>query len=99
MNELLRVRAQLRLLTEAEGGKRTPIASGYRPNHNFAGPENRSMCVGQIDLMYRERLNPGETAVVSITFQPSSALPKSLQPGRSWRVQEGARLVGIATIE
>jgi elongation factor Tu len=90
------VRARIRLLATAEGGKTVPIRGSYRPNHNFFGPENRNMAVGLIDLADGETLNPGENRVLDIIFLtwPGS----ELYPGREWRIQEGAQLVGTGQV-
>ncbi|MBS0334269.1 MAG: hypothetical protein JSS35_15990 [Proteobacteria bacterium] len=90
------VRAEVRLLSTAEGGKRVPIRESYRPNHNFFGAENLDMAMGFIDFASGDQMKPGETRVLEINFLswPASAL----QPGREWRIQEGLQLVGIGRI-
>jgi hypothetical protein len=43
MDDKVRVRASIRFLATAEGGRASPLAGGgsYRPNHNFFGPDER----------------------------------------------------------
>lgn len=92
------VRANIRLLPTAESGRTTPIQGSYRPNHNFFGPDNRDMAVGCIELPAGVALHPGESMDLSITFLPWDRLEGELWPGRTWRIQEGARLMGIGTV-
>jgi len=58
-DERILVRANIRLLSTAEGGRTTPIRGSYRPNHNFFGPDDRNMTVGFIDLPEGKELHPG----------------------------------------
>jgi hypothetical protein len=44
------------MLRTEDGGRRTGIRSGYRPNHNFGPAEGRTFYIGQIDF-------PGETLI------------------------------------
>jgi len=52
------VEATISLLSTEDGGKSRPIGTRYRPNHNFGGPENRNMFVGQVELQENEFLYP-----------------------------------------
>lgn len=92
--ERISVLAKVRLLPETKWSKR----ANYRPNHNFFGPEDRNMTVGEIDIPEGEVLLPGETMEVPITFINWPGLEGQIYPGREWRIQEGAMLVGIGTI-
>jgi elongation factor Tu len=99
-NEMISVRANIRLLPTSESGRTAPIRGGssYRPNHNFFGPENRNMTVGSIDLPEDGDLYPGESMDVLVTFLKWYGLEGQVYPGRDWRIQEGAKLVGIGTV-
>jgi hypothetical protein len=92
------VRANVRLLPTAESGRTTPIRGSYRPNHNFFGPDSRNMTVGFIDLPEGMELHPGESIDLSIMFWNWPGLGDQIYAGREWRIQEGAKLVGIGTI-
>ncbi|HEY1427673.1 MAG TPA: hypothetical protein VGF50_13465 [Caulobacteraceae bacterium] len=96
----VRVRASIRLLGAAEGGRNTSLEGGvsYRPNHNFFDASNREMAMGFIDLPAGERWLPGETKEMELTFWTWPALESILTAGREWRVQEGPQLVGIGTV-
>ena len=98
MNQELAVRATIRLLPTRESGRTPPIRSGYRPNHNFFGPENRDMAVGPIDMPDGTELKPGESADLTVRFQIVPEFRDQIYAGREWRIQEGGKLVGIGTI-
>jgi elongation factor Tu len=88
------VLAKVRLLPETKWSKRAI----YRPNHNFFGPEDRTMTMGQINIPEGQVLLPGESMEVPITFINWPGLEGQIYPGREWRIQEGATLVGMGTI-
>ena len=93
------VRAKIRLLPTAEGGRTSPVRGGsYRPNHNFFGPDSRTMTIGSIDLPDGTELHPGESIELPIVFCSWPGLNSQIYPGREWRIQEGAQLVGIGTV-
>jgi elongation factor Tu len=92
------VRAILRLLRREEGGRRSGIRSGYRPNHNFGGPDDREFYVGQVDFDGDDPIELGNSREVSVRFISGPGLRDKLQAGRTWRIQEGGRLVGEATV-
>jgi elongation factor Tu len=56
------------------------------------------MTIGQIDIPEGEVLLPGETMEVPITFLNWEGLEGQIYPGREWRIQEGAALVGMGTV-
>jgi translation elongation factor EF-Tu-like GTPase len=95
---IVKVEATLSLLPTSESGRTAPIGRGYRPNHNFGSASDRSMYVGEVLLQDQEWLFPGESAQVAVCFMEAPGLALFLQPGRTWRIQEGARLVAIATL-
>jgi len=96
--ERISVRANVRLLPASEGGRTSAIRGSYRPNHNFLGPDNRNMTIGFIDLPEGMELCPGESIDLPIVFWNWPGLKDQIYPGRVWRIQEGAKLVGIGTV-
>ena len=86
------------MLSSNQGGRRTAIRSGYRPNHNFGGAENRKFYIGQVDLGAREILNPGDSHEVSIEFLHGPGIEEAVKAGATWRIQEGPQLVAIGTV-
>jgi elongation factor Tu len=98
MNEGITVKANIRLLPTGEGGRASSIKGSYRPNHNFFGPDNRDMTIGFIDLPDGTELRPGDDIDLPITFWNWPGLEGQIHQGREWRIQEGAKLVGIGTV-
>lgn len=96
--ESISVRANIRLLSTAEGGRTSPIRGSYRPNHNFFGSDNREMTIGFVDLPDGMELSPGDSIDLPITFCSWPGLRGQIYPGREWRIQEGGRLIGIGTV-
>ena len=92
------VRAEVRLLPTYESGRVHPVRGSYRPNHNFFGPDGRNMTIGAIDLPDHGELHPGQSIKVTITFVGWPGLRRHVHPGREWRIQEGARLVGVGKV-
>ena len=92
------IRASIRLLPSSESGRTTPIRGSYRPNHNFFGPDNRNMTIGFIDLPEGKVLHPGESIELPILLWKWPGIEREIYPGREWRIQEGARLVGMGIV-
>lgn len=99
MNSGAFIRAELSLRTTAEGGRRRPVVSGYRPNF-WIGHLSRGKRVyndGMILLEGIEQLEPGSSAIARI--QP--ALPdlwSHMMVGTTIDVCEGSRVVGTARV-
>jgi elongation factor Tu len=85
-----RFTAQLRVLTTAEGGRRTAFATGYRPQFHLRTADT----VGLIDLGPGEVAEPGSTVTAEITL--GVRLP--LTSGQGFAVREGGRTVAAGTI-
>ena len=92
------VEARVALLSEREGGKLRPITARYRPNHNFGGPDNPIMYIGQVEIPQGEWMHPGETRNLQVTFLSEPGLAEKLMPGAKWRLQEGRRFIGTAEV-
>ncbi|UGT44715.1 elongation factor Tu [Nocardia yamanashiensis] len=81
--------ARVRLLSAAQGGRRTPIASGYRPQF-FLRTGDVS---GQV-VLPQGRAVPGETVEMTVTLD--RAVP--LEPGLGFAVREGNLTVAAGTV-
>ncbi|MEV6276332.1 elongation factor Tu [Nocardia sp. NPDC051832] len=85
-----RFTARLHLLSAAEGGRRTPIATGYRPQFYLRTGD----VVGDVTLD-APRAHPGDTVEVRVTL----GQPVPLEPGLGFAVREGGRTVAAGTID
>ncbi|GAA2272055.1 MULTISPECIES: elongation factor Tu [Kitasatospora] len=83
--------ARLHLLSTAEGGRRTPIGSGYRPQFYLRTGD----VVGEVQLPGGPGVAlPGETLEVAVTL----GQPVPLEPGLGFAVREGGRTVAAGTV-
>ena len=94
----IRVRSMITLLSSESGGRNSPVRKGYSPNHNFGDETNREFYIGRLELSEEDSLAPGESRELVIHFLSGQGLRENLTPGRSWRIQEGAKLVGEGTV-
>ncbi|MFD7551378.1 elongation factor Tu [Streptomyces sp. NPDC059578] len=85
-----RFTAQVYVLSSAEGGRSTPITTGYRPQFYIRTAD----VVGDIDLGERAVARPGDT--VSVTVELGRDVP--LEPGLGFAIREGGRTVGAGTV-
>jgi len=93
----MELRAHLRLLTAHEGGRRSPIASGYRPDVNFEPPTDHLFGVNI--RFERELLYPGEEVDVVIEPRcPELWKPEWLASNAAFRVCEGLRVIAVGTV-
>ncbi|MFC9896452.1 elongation factor Tu [Nocardia sp. NPDC127579] len=83
-----RCTARLHLLSAAEGGRRTPITSGYRPQFYLRTGD----VVGDVTLA--APAHPGDTVEVTVTL----GQPVPLEPGLGFAVREGGRTVAAGTV-
>ncbi|WP_214406291.1 elongation factor Tu [Pseudonocardia lacus] len=83
-------RGELRLLGAAEGGRHTPVRSGYRPQFHL-----RTADVGGVlDLGDVERVEPGSVATATVRL----GSPEPLEVGLGFAVREGGRTVAEGTV-
>jgi len=89
------VEAEVTLLATERGGRRSPAATGHRPQHRVLPDYQTS---GEHCYIGRTQLQPGETALATIKFLSPEAYPHCLWVGRVLEVAEGDRVVGSARI-
>ena len=94
----IRIRARIRLLSTAEGGRAVPVRGSWRPNHNFGAADNLEMDVAFIEFAEGEMLSPGEATERDLLFWSRPRLDEVLTLGREWRIQEGRQIVGVGTV-
>ncbi|MFC7310665.1 elongation factor Tu [Streptomyces monticola] len=85
-----RFTAQVYVLSAREGGRTTPVVSGYRPQFYLRTAD----VVGDIDLGDVAVARPGDT--VTMTVELGRDVP--LEPGLGFAIREGGRTVGAGTV-
>ncbi|AEM83144.1 elongation factor Tu [Streptomyces violaceusniger] len=85
-----RFTARVYVLSAAEGGRRTPVSTGYRPQFYLRTAD----VVGAVDLGPVAVARPGDT--VTMTVELGRAVP--LEPGLGFAIREGGRTVGAGTV-
>ncbi|MFJ7294687.1 elongation factor Tu [Streptomyces collinus] len=85
-----RFSAQVYVLSAREGGRTTPVSSGYRPQFYIRTAD----VVGVVDLGEVTVARPGDT--VAMTVDLAREVP--LEPGLGFAIREGGRTVGAGTV-
>ncbi|MER6526525.1 elongation factor Tu [Streptomyces sp. NPDC001508] len=85
-----RFSARVYVLSAREGGRATPVSTGYRPQFYIRTAD----VVGDVDLGATAVARPGDT--VTMTVELGRALP--LEPGLGFAIREGGRTVGAGTV-
>jgi len=89
------IAALLTLLPTEKGGRQKPVYTGYKPSFAFNTVMQFS---GEIELLTKEELSPGELADVRIRMMPSSHIRQSLKQGDTFSILEGNKIVGTGII-
>jgi elongation factor Tu len=88
-----RFTATLHLLSAAEGGRRTPVRSGYSPQF-YVRTTDVSGALSLDDAAGPTEALPGETVQVTVAL----GKPVALDAGQTFAVREGGRTVGAGTV-
>jgi elongation factor Tu len=86
-----RFTASVYLLAAAEGGRRTGVRTGYRPQFFVRTTD----VVGVLDLGPDGAAAPGERVGVTVEL----GQPVALEPGLGFAIREGGRTVGAGTVD
>jgi elongation factor Tu len=78
------------------GGRKTPVYSGYRPSFGFNTAIHYS---GEIKLINKKELRPGQTSLADINLLPAKTLRKNLKINDSFTLMEGSKTIGTGVIE
>ncbi|WP_312398401.1 hypothetical protein [Sphingobacterium sp.] len=99
-NGLFIVKARIKLISTEQGGRKTGIISGYRPNHVFEyTPEGKLFQTYIGDINFEgERLIPGEERIATVRFLLVKELEQYLTKGRKWWLHEGPNVIGEAEV-
>jgi translation elongation factor EF-Tu-like GTPase len=84
------IEAEIRFLTTEEGGRHTPVRSGYRPQFYYDGHDWDA----HQEYPDIEWVHPGETARTLLWFLSPDAHLGRVHVGMEFEVREGARVVG-----
>ncbi len=85
-----RFAATVHLLSAAEGGRHTPVSTGYRPQFFV----RTTSVVGEVDLGTPGTAAPGDTVDLTVTL----GRPVALDTGLGFAVREGGKTVGAGTV-
>ncbi|MFF6812859.1 elongation factor Tu [Streptomyces sp. NPDC012403] len=85
-----RFTAQVYVLSAREGGRTTPVSTGYRPQFYIRTAD----VVGDVDLGEAAVARPGDT--VTMTVELGRDVP--LESGLGFAIREGGRTVGAGTV-
>ncbi|SEP87889.1 elongation factor Tu [Streptomyces sp. yr375] len=85
-----RFSAQVYVLSAREGGRTTPVSTGYRPQFYIRTAD----VVGDVDLGEVAVARPGERVVMTVEL--GREVP--LEPGLGFAIREGGRTVGAGTV-
>ncbi|MEU3465362.1 elongation factor Tu [Streptomyces sp. NPDC006733] len=85
-----RFTARVYVVPAAEGGRRTPVATGYRPQFYIRTAD----VVGDVDLGAAGVALPGDTAEMTVEL----GRPVPLEVGLGFAIREGGRTVGAGTV-
>jgi elongation factor Tu len=86
-----RFTASVYLLAAAEGGRRTAVRTGYRPQFFVRTTD----VVGVLDLGPDGTAAPGDQVEVTVEL----GQPVALEPGLGFAIREGGRTVGAGTVD
>ena len=86
--------AELFVLPESDGGRKSPFFSGYRPQFRFDGRDNDC----SITLLNGDQLGGGETGMVALSFYRPELQSGRFSIGSAFAIAEGARVVGRGRI-
>ena len=90
------IEAQIRFLSTEEGGRETPVRSGYRGQFHYKGEEEGWDAVQE--YTGKEWVAPGETVSARLVFVSEKPHCKKLVENLPFQIQEGNRVVGLGVV-
>ena len=85
------VESEITFLTPEEGGRSTPVMSGYRPQFYYDGHDWDAIHNYPDE---QEPVCPGQTVTVYLSFLSPQYQVEKIYPGKEFLIREGARVVG-----
>jgi len=89
------IEAIISFLTIDEGGRTSPVSSGYRPGHLV---KEDYLTTGEHYYLDKIEVGPGQSVLGNIKFISPEAYPNCLHEGKIISIQEGSRVVGYAKV-
>ena len=99
--EFVIIKAKLTLLKTEDGGRKTGIKSGYRPDHVFEFQNNgifKYAFTGDVQFPNINTILPGEKKIVTVRFLIHQPIDEYLTIGRKWWMVEGPKKIGEAEV-
>jgi translation elongation factor EF-Tu-like GTPase len=90
------LKAKISLLPTEMGGRKKPIATGYKLSFTFNSIKHFT---GEIQLLRIKQLQPGDSGMAVIKLLPARHLRKNLKPNDTFSITEGNKTVGTGIIE
>jgi elongation factor Tu len=90
------LKATITLFPTEQGGRKKPVYTGYRPSFAFNTEKHYS---GEIKLIARKELQPGQTSKAYIKLLPAKTIRKNLKPADAFSINEGNKTIGSGVIE
>ena len=84
------IEAEIYYLTTKEGGRNTPVFSGYRGQFYYNGLD----CDAPQEFPDMEEVKPGETVRAYLAFLSPQLHANNIHEGMEFLVREGAKTVG-----
>ncbi|WP_298549293.1 hypothetical protein [uncultured Aquimarina sp.] len=88
--------AELKYRSTEQGGRKTPAASGYRPQVKFDFEEMQTS--GNQKFIGTELVYPGEIVIAEITVLSPQLFEGKLEIGMEFEFREGPRVIGTGKI-
>ena len=89
--------AELQFLTTEQGGRKNPVASGYRPHIEFEGYADY-ITSGQQTYLGQDMVVPGETVLAEISILSKDYFQHKLSENMSFKFCEGPHTMGYGKI-
>jgi translation elongation factor EF-Tu-like GTPase len=88
--------AILSLFSTENGGRKKPVYNYYKPSFSFGTKQHIS---GEISLLEKQELSPGDSAKAFIKLLPSRYIRKNLKHGDAFTIWEGDKVIGSGVIQ
>jgi translation elongation factor EF-Tu-like GTPase len=88
--------AELYYHTTEQGGRRTPVWTGYRPQVKF--PFSDMQTSGPQRFLNNDEVHPGDTVIAEITVISNEHFKRKLYLGLEFDFREASRIIGTGKV-